>query len=113
MEIESLGTEVTYRCIRCRGCPNCKKDGSIESISIQEEIGQRLINKSVIINLKQGYIIATLPFLCDPDKKLAANTHIAMKIYFSQIKKLNLNPKAKQDIVIAEGKMQKWVLLTS
>ena len=30
-----------------------------------------------------------------------------MKIYFGQIRKLNLNPKAKQDIIMAEGKLQK------
>ena len=24
-QVENVGTEASYRCVRCRGCPNCKK----------------------------------------------------------------------------------------
>ena len=37
-EIEAAGTEVSYRCVRCRGCQDCKNSGNIECISIQEEV---------------------------------------------------------------------------
>ena len=70
-EVENVGTEVTYRCVKCRGCSECKKGGKIESISIQEEVEQCLIEKSVNMDLNAGCTIASLPFLCDPTKKLA------------------------------------------
>ena len=33
---ECAGTEVSYRCIKCRDCVNCKTSKQIEYISIQE-----------------------------------------------------------------------------
>ena len=45
--VENAGTEVTYRCVECRNCSECKKYGQIESISIQEEVKQSIIERSV------------------------------------------------------------------
>ena len=53
--VESAGTEVSYRCVKCRGCPDCKNSGNIECISIQEEVEQAVIDKSVSVNLELGY----------------------------------------------------------
>ena len=105
-EIEAAGTEVSYRCVRCRGCQDCKNSGNIECISIQEEVEQKIIDNSVTVNLERGYTIAKLPFLCDPVQKLAPNKNIAQRIYFGQIKKLNKNQKDKQDVIMAEKKLQ-------
>ena len=88
-EVEKVGTEASYRCIRCRGCPDCKKSELIESISLTEELEQSLIYQSVKVNPSDGYISASFPFMCDPTKKLVTNYHISKKIYFSQIKKLD------------------------
>ena len=60
-EVESAGIEVSYRCIRCRGCPECKRSKNIECISIQEEIEQGVIGKSVKVDLEKGYSVARLP----------------------------------------------------
>ena len=37
-KIENAGTEISYRCIQCRGCSNCKKSSEIECISIEKEV---------------------------------------------------------------------------
>ena len=104
-EVDLTGTDVSYRCVRCRACPDCVKSGKIESISIQEEIEQEIINKSVSVHLDKGLTIAKLPFLCDPHRKLAPNLHQARKIYNAQLRKINSNPKSKSDVILAERKL--------
>ena len=94
-KLDEAGTEVSYRCVRCRGCKDCKSGAKIEFISIQEEVERGIIDQSVEVNLSKGHVTAKLPFLCDPTKKLMSNEAIARKIYFAQIKKLNIDPKDK------------------
>ena len=43
--IEAAGTNISYRCVDCRNCLECKKGNKIEEISIQEEVEQSVINK--------------------------------------------------------------------
>ena len=105
-EIESAGTEVSYRCVRCRGCEKCIRNKNIDCISIQEEVEQEMINKSVQVNLEENYTKALLPFLSDPVKKLAPNKHIAEKVYKGVTKSLKNNPKDKADVIKAEKKLQ-------
>jgi len=50
-EVESTGSEVTYRCTSCRSCKNCKNHDEIESISIKEEAEQSIIDASVKVDL--------------------------------------------------------------
>ena len=57
-EVESAGTEVSYRCVRCRGCPDCATSKNVECISIHEEVEQGLIDKCVKVNLEEGYTTA-------------------------------------------------------
>ena len=61
-EVENAGTEVTCRCVECRNCSKCKKNGQIESISIQEEVEQSIIECSVEVNVQRGITVAKLPF---------------------------------------------------
>ena len=70
---ESAGTEASYRCVDCRGCQNCVKSERIESISLQEEVEQEMVVKSVKVDLENGCTKGFLPFLSDPVKKLAPN----------------------------------------
>ena len=104
-EVESAGTEVSYRCARCRGCPDCATSKNVECISIHEEVEQGLIDKCVKVNLEEGYTTAKLPFICDPIQKLAHNEYIAKRIYIGQVRKLNMNPKDKQDVIMSEKKL--------
>ena len=105
-KVESAGTEATYRCLCCRGCKDCKTGERIEFISIQEEVEQDVINRSFKVDLNKGYVIAKLPFICDPLKRLVSNEHIAKKIFFRQIAKLNANKKDKDNVILAEQKLQ-------
>ena len=52
-EVESACTEVMYRCLDCRNCQNCKKSQKIDAMSIQEEIEQDLINRSVVVDTEK------------------------------------------------------------
>ena len=103
--VESAGTITSYRCPRCRGCQDCKMNKDIELMSVEEEVEQHLIESCVKVNLEEGYTVAKLPFICDPALKLAPNMWSARKIYDSQLRKLNANPKNKLDVLDAERKL--------
>ena len=104
--IEKAGTEVSYRCIRCRGCTECKKGEFVECISLQEEMEQGIIDKSVTVDKQNECVSAYLPFMCDPLKKLVTNHHIAEKIYMNQVKKLNSkSQKDKEEVIKAFQKL--------
>ena len=102
---ESAGTEVSYRCPGCRVCKDCIKSPRIECTSIREESEQFICDKSVTVNPEKGEVTALLPFLCDPTKRLKSNYHIAEKIYFSQVRKLQKVEKDRADVVSAFKKL--------
>ena len=104
--IESIGSEITYRCISCRSCKDCKNSNHQEAISIRDEMEQDIINSSISIDTNKRIITATLPFIEKPDAKLVPNKSIAMKIYYQQLRKLERNPKDKEDILNSEAKLQ-------
>ena len=104
--IENAGTEVSYRCINCRNCVECKNSGQVEYISIQEELEQNIINKSVHVDIAKGVTIAKLPFLVSPENKLNANKSRALKVYNNQVRRLDKNQKDKNDVVMSEQKLQ-------
>ena len=105
-QVESAGTEISYRCVRCCGCADCKNSERIECISIQEEVEQAVIEQSVVVDITQGQTSAKLPFLCDPTKKITPNRHIAKRVYDGQLKKLSANLEDKNDVIMSENKLQ-------
>ena len=105
-DVENAGSVITYRCIKCRACKDCKNSPHQEEISIKEEVEQHLIDSSITVDLNNKQIIARLPFIDDPSKKLAPNKSIALKIYNQQIKKLDKNPVDKAEIIASESKLQ-------
>ena len=104
-EVESAGTDVSFMCACCRRCSDCKNGERIEYISIQEEVEQVIINKSMTIDLERGYTSAKLLFLCDPTQKLAPNKHIAKKIHDGQVRKLSSNLNDKKEVIRSESKL--------
>ena len=86
--IEAAGTAISYRCVDCRDCPNCKKGESFESISIQEEVEQHLIERNIWVDITRGITTAKLPFVTEPDSRLLPNEFEALKVYRGQVKKL-------------------------
>ena len=105
-DIEKAGTEVNYRCLDCRDCADCKKGPLIENISIQEEVEQQMIEKSVKVDFEKRESVATLPFLSDPDKALLPNYTIARKVYNGQTKKLSKRQNDRDEVIRSEGKLQ-------
>eukprot|EP00794_Sanderia_malayensis_P016359 gene16359-biopygen12052 len=105
-DAETIGSEITYRCVRCRGCNDCKNSTKIEAISIKEEMGQSIINSSVTIDVEKQVITAYLPFIDNPALKLSPNKAIAIKTYYQQLRKLDKNPSDKADIIASEVKLQ-------
>ena len=105
-QVEEAGTDVSYRCVDCRGCTKCKTSGRIESISIQEEVEQALIERSVTVYPEQGYTEAMLPFTCDPKTRLKTNLGMAKQIYRAQVKKLSKSDDDKQQVIESESKLQ-------
>lgn len=104
-EIEAAGTEVTYRCVDCRGCKKCLSGPISESLSIQEEHEQSLIEKCVNVDTDLGITMAKLPFILDPDTHLVDNEHVALRVYQSQLKILNDRPDDKKSVLLFEQKL--------
>ena len=80
IEADQTGSFIEYRCIDCRGCQKCKNGDKIEKVSLKEEYEQSLIDASVTVDIDAGVSTATLPFLVDPEKRLADNKEMALKV---------------------------------
>ena len=105
-ELDRAGTEVSYRCGECRVCPKCKKSPRIEEVSIDEELQQEVIEQCVQVDEYNQTTTHTLPFLEDPETKLVPNKNFALKIYESQIKKLDKNQAEKEAAIEFDRKLQ-------
>ena len=107
-EIDTAGTEVSFRCIDCRGCETCKKSERVDAVSFEEEVHQHIIEKNVIVDVEEGKATATLPFVTDPDVRIdsAAQEKLALKIYESQVKALNHKPEQRNAAILSESKLQ-------
>ena len=106
-EIERAGTEITYRCVDCRNCVKCKTSERVEAISIQDEIEDGIIDRSVEVDPVEGVVTAKLPFIVDdPDSRLAPNVSDALKVYKGQVRKLNAQPEDMLSVIESEAKLQ-------
>ena len=70
-----------------------------------EEAEQDLIDRSVTVDIENKCSTAILPFTADPDSRLATNKHASLKIYHSQVRRLNKSDKDLQDALLAEKKL--------
>ena len=105
-ECEAAGANISYRCVKCRSCIECKHHDTLEEISIKEEVEQNIIDKSVVVDVDNRCTIASLPFTREPRMRLVPNRHKALKTLNQQIKKLNKNEKDKNDVIASEAKLQ-------
>ena len=95
---EEVGSDVTYRRIKCRSCSDCKDHDTTQSISFHEEVEQQIINKSVNVDASKNINMGTLPFTKDTKLKHKPNRWKTMKVYEQQTKRLNKHPNDKEDI---------------
>ena len=105
-EAEHAGSEITYRCVKCRSCKECKNHDETEAVSIREEVEQDLIDRSVKVDVQNCITTAVLPIIHDPGIKLSPNKHKALKVYNQQLQKLQRNPIDKEAVIKSEGKLQ-------
>ena len=96
---------LTYRCLRCAQCSDCKTSGKARAISIRERFEQDVINNSVRIDFHLKEVRVTMPFIKCPQKELSRrfggpdNYRLALKIYQQQCKK---NAHVKAEMVKAQ-----------
>eukprot|EP00794_Sanderia_malayensis_P003822 gene3822-biopygen3253 len=105
-EVENAGSEINYRCVKCRSCTACKNHDHEEALSIKEEVEQELINHSVNVDKQNCVTIANLPFIHSPILKLTPNRDKALKVYSQQIKRLSKSLEDKETVIKSEGKLQ-------
>ena len=105
-QVENAGTEVSYRCTDCRNCNRYKRSENTEFVSIQEEIEQDIIDKSVQVDVSKGITIAKLPSIMNPEFRLLSNKRQALAVYMGQIRKLNKVPDDRNDVMKSESKLQ-------
>ncbi len=101
---QDAGTEIQYRCVKCRACQECKN--CEENLSAKEEVEEAVIENSVTVDTDNNMVKVRLPLLADPKVKLCPNKEIACKVYNQQLKKLKNNDEDKAAILKSEKKLQ-------
>ena len=104
-DVERVGSELSYRCVKCRACADCKKGELLEEASLQEEAEQALIEASVWMEPDRGRLLCRLPFVKDPVVALEDNRQQAERIFASQMKSFEKNPAMKQAVIAAHDKL--------
>ena len=103
--IEQSGTEVTFRCVDHRDCIKCKNGPRVDAISVQEEYEDALIDRSVVVDTRKGISTAKLPFVVDPDSRIAVDEQkrLASKIFQGQVRLLNASGKESDRLAVLES----------
>ena len=104
-EAELTGTEVKYRCLRCRSCAQCKNSDQVDELSLKEEREQALIEAAVEYDPQQGRLFSTLPFTHDPKTHLQPNKFVAEKVLKTQIKLTQASESARLEVLAAHEKL--------
>lgn len=104
--LEEIGSEISYRCIDCRNCNNCRKGEEIEMSSLQEDKEQYLIEKSIHLDVENKVCVASLPFIVPPESSLIDNQYVARKILQTQLKLIDKNPESRQDVLSSFQKLK-------
>ena len=105
LESELSGSDVQYRCFRCRNCSSCRQGELIESISLKEEKEQYSIEQSVSYDAILKKLTAKLPFIANPAEHLHPNRFIAEKILQSQLKLVSKSDQMRDDVIAAHEKL--------
>ena len=106
IEFENSGSEVSYRCMRCRNCADCRRSEVIEQTSLESERQQALMEKCLFYDEEKKLVFATLPFILNPLDHLKDNRNIAEKFLNSQISKLAKKPEYKPEVLKAHWKLR-------
>ena len=105
-EVENLGQEADYRCVKCRSCADCKKGDILEKVSLKEEVEQFLIESSVELDVERKKLVTKLPFIKSPTEYLSDNSFIADRIFKSQLKLIEKTPEMRSDVLKFHEKLR-------
>ena len=103
--LEDVGSEINYRCLRCRNCADCRKGDFFEKTSLMEEVEQALIESCVWLLADEKKLMSKLPFIKDPATSLKPNKNQALKILESQVKAISKHPQMMADVKKAHDKL--------
>ena len=103
--IEEVGSSVTYRCVEHRGCQNCLNGPRVDAVSIQEEVEDAIIKRCVTVDPDKGTSLAKLPFVTNPDNRIAVDEqrNLALKVFNGQVKALNMAGREKDKAAVLES----------
>ena len=104
--LEEVGSSLTYRCLRCRNCHDCRNGAHLEKVSLEEELDQAHLASCVWYNPETGFMEARLPFKQDPISALPDNRFQAERMLQSQLKGIAKRPGCKEDIFRAHNKLR-------
>ena len=102
---EEIGSEMSYRCLKCRSCHDCKNGDTLESISLKEEQEQAQLELGIWLDVDKKRLYTSLPFLRDPEINLTENKHVAKKVLEQQIKLSKRNPDMVPGLVKSHNKL--------
>ena len=103
---EIFETEITYRCMKCRNCNECRNSERVNELSLKEEREQSMIDEAVTFDPEKKMLFSTLPFIQDPNQYLKPNRHIAECILSSQLKIVENNEQGRNDVIAAHEKLR-------
>ena len=104
-DAERVGSELTYRCVKCRACAACKKGELLEETSLQEEAEQALIEAAVWLEPASTRLVCRLPFIKDPATALEDNRPQAERIFASQMRSFAKNQAMRDAVITAHDKL--------
>lgn len=102
---ELIGSEIAYRCVKCRCCADCRKSAVLEAKSLKEEVEQAMIDDSVTYYPLEKRLVGKLPFIESPSTNLLPNRFTAEKIFQSQLKKISASEDMKTDVLLSFEKL--------
>ena len=106
LKLESLDTDIEYRCAKCRSCVQCKNAEMIEKTSLQEEREQFLIEQSVKYDEERKVMTAELPFVSNPELSLSDNFYMAKKVLDAQMKIVRKAPDMIPAVLASHEKLR-------
>ena len=105
-DVEGIGGDIEYRCIRCRNCNDCRKGEMLERASLKEETEQALIQDMITFHPEKAALISFLPFIVEPTSVLTPSKHIATKVLDSQLRIVEKNPQMREDLLRSHDKLR-------
>ena len=104
-DIQTLGSEAPYRCIRCRNCSDCRKGELLEKASLQEEMEQALIESLITLDTEDKKLSSYLPFIQNPSETLTYSRGLAEKVLEAQLRAIQKNPEMREDVLKSHQKL--------